>query len=247
MICKLCNKDKKLLKQSHIIPDFAYKGIYDEKHRIYYGNFNNPERGTLIPSSPYDKNILCKECDGDIIGGLENYASNALYGNNLGNGKIKISRIKSSDGLISLHIDNIDYKKFKLYILSILWRASVSKHPFFKNIDLGKNEKQIGEMILKGEPKDFSKFKTCLILADKHKNLTTRLVSEPRKISTSSTFYIFFINRLFYMINISDDNNLELFDYAGLKENNTINIPILTGSLLLSFYDNVIGLKLRKE
>jgi len=101
-------------------------------------------------------------------------------------------------------------------------------------------------MILKGDPKDFSKFKTCLILADRHENLNTEMVSEPRKISRGSPFYIFFINRLFYLINLSDDNNLELFDSAGLKEDNTINIPILSGDALLSFYDTVMGLKLRK-
>jgi len=235
-----------LLKHSHIIPDFAYKGIYDEKHQIYYGNFLNPERGKLISSAPYDKNILCRECDGDIIGRLESYASHALYGNNPSYRRIKISKIKSSVGPDSLHIENIDYKMFKLFILSILWRASVSNHPIFKNIDLGEFEGEIGDMILKGDPKDFSKFKTCLILADRHENLNTEMVSEPRKISRGSPFYIFFINRLFYLINLSDDNNLELFDSAGLKEDNTINIPILSGDALLSFYDTVMGLKLRK-
>jgi hypothetical protein len=247
MICKLCHQDKKLLKHSHIIPDFAYKGIYDEKHQIYYGNFINPDKGKLIPSAPYDKNILCRECDGDIIGRLDHYASLALYGNNPSYKKIKILKIKSPNGPDYLHIENIDYRFFKLFILSVLWRASVSKHPIFKNIDLGKFEGEIGEMILKGDPKDFSKFKTCLILADKHEKLNTEMVSEPRKISSSSPFYIFFINRLFYLINLSDDNNNEIFDIYGLKENNTINIPILTGDFLLSFYDTVIGLKLRKE
>ena len=248
MKCKLCNQDKKLLRHSHIIPDFAYKGLYNDKHQIAFARFNKPNNKALIPSAPYDKDILCKECDGNIIGMYENYGRFVLYGGKQKNDRqIKQTRRTAPDGLSSLYLENIDYRKFKLYILSILWKASISKHLLFKNIDLDNHEKIIGNMILNGDPKDFKTYKTCIVLAEENEKLITGLVSEPRKISGSSTFYVFYINRLFYLINFSDTNYLELFDTAGLKEDNTMSIPILTGEHLVAFYDSVIGLKLRKE
>ena len=33
MICKFCKKDK-ILKNSHIIPEFFYKPLYDSKHKM---------------------------------------------------------------------------------------------------------------------------------------------------------------------------------------------------------------------
>jgi hypothetical protein len=35
MKCKLCGNNKKLLKKSHIVPDFMYQNLFDEKHRIF--------------------------------------------------------------------------------------------------------------------------------------------------------------------------------------------------------------------
>lgn len=32
--CKLCLEEKILLKKSHIIPEFMYKDLYDENHKL---------------------------------------------------------------------------------------------------------------------------------------------------------------------------------------------------------------------
>jgi hypothetical protein len=52
MLCKLCLKDKKLVRQSHIIPDFMYKDIFDEKHRLFEVTFTK------------DKDIIKAETEG---------------------------------------------------------------------------------------------------------------------------------------------------------------------------------------
>jgi hypothetical protein len=248
MICKLCGKDKKLLKRSHIIPDFAYRDLYDEKHQILFGKLENLELSYLYHSAPYDKDILCEDCDCNIISGYETYASNALYGGKQKNDEIiSIKKLIGQSGLPFLQIENINYKKFKLFILSILWRASVSRHPFFKNISLGEHENIIRDMILQGDPKDYKTYTPSILLADENDQIITRMVVEPRRISVQNTFYIFFINRLFYIINFSDINTLEIVEITGLKENNTMQIPILSGQILISFYDSVLGKKIRKK
>jgi hypothetical protein len=248
MTCKLCGKKSLLLKRSHIIPEFAYRGLYDETHQILFGKLDNLDFSTLRFSAPYDKNILCQDCDCKIIGGYESYACNALYGGRFNlNERLSINKGIGQGGLPYLQVENINYKKFKLYILSILWKASISRHPFFKNINLGDHENIIKEMILHEEPKDFNTYTSGLILADDHDQIITRMVIEPYKVSVINTFYLFYINRLFYIINFSDTSILEILKTAGIRENNSMQIPILSGQILLDFYDSVLKRKIRKK
>lgn len=247
MECKLCKQEKKLIKRSHIIPNFMFDGIYDEKHQLLSAFLDPVKKEKLLNTSHYDKDILCLECDRDIIGKYETYASKALYG-----GKLKeyeqpkrIKRI-AKDGYISIDVTNISYKKFKLFLLSILWRASVSKQSFFKRVRLGPHEEVIRRMIYDGNAGEENQYKTCLILTKDNKKINTQMVAEPRRFKVSSrTFYSFFINKAYYMINISSDTPLEIFDKSTIKLNNSMNIPLLEGNFLIDFYDSFFGSKLR--
>jgi len=74
--CNLCQQDKKLIKKSHIIPDFLYRnsGVYNEKHQIHTistQKFAKDGRFNLVPTGAYEGGILCKECDNDLFGSLE--------------------------------------------------------------------------------------------------------------------------------------------------------------------------------
>src|ERR1700722_9313027 len=86
-ICKLCLQNKKLLKKSHIIPDFMYKELYDKHHRIYSFNpmemVNNTGKIKLHQSGVYEGNILCENCDNVIISQYENYGRYVLKGGNM--------------------------------------------------------------------------------------------------------------------------------------------------------------------
>jgi len=48
-------------------------------------------------------------------------------------------------------INGFDYTAFKLFHLSILWRASLSSHNFFRAVSLGRYEQKIRHMIWEGE------------------------------------------------------------------------------------------------
>src|SRR5665647_2165945 len=80
MNCRLCNEKKKLLKRSHIIPDFMYKGLFDENHFIAQIDLIEFKRKRLLPNGFYDSNILCENCDNVILGILESYASIVIWG-----------------------------------------------------------------------------------------------------------------------------------------------------------------------
>jgi len=247
MKCSLCNKEKKLIRTSHIIPDFMYKGIYDEKHKLLPGQTKTIKNEKLISSAPYDQQILCQVCDNELIGQYETYASKALYGEKLNVIEQPIiERVKSNDGLESLKVSNISYTKFKLFILTILWRSSISKHSFFKEVNLGKYSEDFRNMIINGDASDDTKYQSGMIIVEERKDILTKVVFEPRQIKkTNGSFYLYFINGVYYYINVSNKKPPEIIDLARIKENNSIIIPVLKGNQIDSFYDSFVGTKLR--
>lgn len=46
----------------------------------------------------------------------------------------------------------VDYKLLKLFVLSVLWRASVSQQTFYAGVKLGRYENEIRELILSDSP-----------------------------------------------------------------------------------------------
>lgn len=149
-ICSLCTKDKKLIK-AHIIPDFMYNGMKDDQNVFHsYKDIPNKFHPARIQTGEFDKEILCDDCDNGILGGkYERYAKSIFF-----NGMFNLelySIFKAKDQRSFLIIPGIDYSKMKLFLLSILWRASITKRPFFKEVDLGhKHEKRIRQILYKG-------------------------------------------------------------------------------------------------
>lgn len=112
MICKLCLEEKQLIKKSHIIPDFMYKGIYDEKHKIVHINLENIKNKSHTYSGIYDKNILCANCDNEIISKLETYASNCVYfnGSLKSRSHIEIEKFEGNEDFVPfVRLKNLDY------------------------------------------------------------------------------------------------------------------------------------------
>jgi len=58
----------------------------------------------------------------------------------------------------------IDYKLFKLFQLSLLWRAGVSDRPIFKEVALGRHQEILRRMLLDDDPGESHKY-GCIMLA----------------------------------------------------------------------------------
>ncbi len=60
---------------------------------------------------------------------------------------------------IAWRIEKAEYRKLKLFFMSVLWRASISQQTFYKRISLGPFEDRLRGMILNedlGDSQDFS-------------------------------------------------------------------------------------------
>lgn len=149
-ICCLCKTVSELCR-SHVLPEFVYRPLYDEKHRfsvltVGADNKRYAQRGLT-------EKLLCHACEQRLCR-YEKYAAEVMNGR-LGHRYEQRGR--------TLVIEGIDYARFKLFQMSVLWRASVSRQEFFKLVSLGTREEVLRQMLLTddpGEPEEFG----CLVV-----------------------------------------------------------------------------------
>ena len=78
-------------------------------------------------------------------------------------------------------MSKIDYKMFKLFQLSIPWRASVSRHKMFKDVNLGPHEKTIRQMIISDDPGAEEKY-CCVMMGIKYgSEAMSTFIDQPEK------------------------------------------------------------------
>jgi hypothetical protein len=211
--CKLCKERKPLLKKSHIIPEFFYaqSGVYNDKHQMhslevqeYLKSKNFSYRYTGV----YDPNILCKDCDNVLIGTLETYSRQVLFGGLNKNNQIICKNYKNpNDGAEFSLVENVDYKKFKLFLLSILWRASISNQPFFQDIVIPEVFKEkLRTMILNQDPGKFNDFPIVTLSNLRNDNIPSDMIGQPIKAVDNGNITItFLLSDFIFLFNVKPD------------------------------------------
>lgn len=117
---------------------------------------NEAERNRYQQKGLYES-LLCDECE-ERFSRYERYASLALGGG--------IELGYQVDGR-AIVLSGLNYTLFRLFQMSVLWRASISKHPFFKFVELGVHEKRLRTALLNEEPGDASTY-GCIMYAIVH-------------------------------------------------------------------------------
>ena len=74
--CKLCQNSTELIK-SHIIPEWAYKPLYDEKHRFSSIETRIAKRAIYKQKGLTEK-LLCLQCDSGI-GRYDEYTRAVIF------------------------------------------------------------------------------------------------------------------------------------------------------------------------
>lgn len=144
--CKLCCENRYLCK-SHVIPEFFYRPMYDEKHRFLKMS-TVPEERTIFQQQGVYERMLCKDCE-QHINHFEKHAKKVFF---------DLMEHRETDNPNEIEIVNLDYSRFKLFQLSVLWRAGVATDPTFSAVKLGQHEERIRDRILQqkpGEPHEY--------------------------------------------------------------------------------------------
>lgn len=138
-MCALCD-DERPLRDSHILPEFLYAALYDEKHRFLSIPLQAEEREQLHQKG-FREQLLCADCE-QRIGRFERYASQALFH----------QRLTLRAGPSGVRIEGVDFRLFRLFLISVLWRAHVSRLPSFRQVDLGPHAPWFREHLRSEDP-----------------------------------------------------------------------------------------------
>lgn len=194
-ICRLCQRERKLCK-SHILPEFLYEPLYDKRfHRYHVLSADPKERNYTRPTGLYEK-LLCEECDRSIIGPWETYAALLL------NGGTEFEWTRGPHGPI---VHKIDYSKFKLFQMSLLWRCHISTRPEFSEVYLGpKHGERLRQMIRAANPGQAKDYGCILIAAPQLTDCIEELILPPvRRRIGGQTCYWMLAGQLFWLFCVS--------------------------------------------
>jgi hypothetical protein len=151
--CRLCDQERPLV-DAHIIAE----GYFRRLGR--FGGVNRLLKETDYPKKSwigvYDQGILCAECDG-VFSPWENYAQELLDSD-----LSHFQPVPPKGKPVAFTCQTFEYHKLKLFLISLLWRASISTHHFFEKVDIGPYETRAKALIRAKDPSDPTEFAVVL-------------------------------------------------------------------------------------
>lgn len=141
MQCRLCLNDRELC-DSHIVPEFLYGNLYNEDHKMI-GINGLGNRGWKTLQKGIREHLLCIDCEQRL---------NDKYEKPFHKQWLVDLPLPDRIAQDAVHTAVYDYRAFKLFHLSILFRASVSSLPTFREVSLGVHEERIRKMLITESP-----------------------------------------------------------------------------------------------
>jgi hypothetical protein len=141
--CPLCLNEAELVR-SHIIPEAAYRHLFDEKRRLLRVSVSDDREmeKKLLQTGSWER-LLCKPCDVKRLGPFETYFARVWFEHP----KLP-ARLAGERTLIT----GLDYARFKLAHLASLFRAHHAKRGEWSHVDLGMDAERIRQLLLAGDP-----------------------------------------------------------------------------------------------
>jgi hypothetical protein len=217
-ICKLCNETKDLV-DSHIFPEFMYTPMYDENHKFKVLTTKSIDVLKEPRKGIYEK-LFCKKCDNEIIGKYEDHAAKVMFGD----GKKEIEIKETKMGLL---IREIDYTLFKLFQISLLWRASISTRPEIKRISLGPHSEKMRMMLYTENPGEIYEYGAVIYFFPKSSKDMKDLIVSPElseKRIEGNRIYRAIFNGLFWTYFVSNHSQYYTFKEHFLSKDGVLPI-----------------------
>ena len=231
--CSLCNCQNKL-QESHIIPRSYFKSLKGKSGQLFIVSSDESIEPILSNADPKEE-LLCWGCEQFLN---ENYES---YGTRLFKDHKKVKKTK--DVVIFSHFR---FKEFYLYLISILWRASVSNLPQYKHVDLGQQLNNLLRHCLREKKIKIQTslrldhfFKISVIrVIDKSMQLTDKDIKkvfidlnfEKGKSSDNGIFWYFMIDGFLIVYHFSPEEDIHSVrtkrNYAQITNKQNLVVPI---------------------
>jgi hypothetical protein len=145
MPCALCGTDAKLI-EAHVIPR-SFHRLDPSERRPAVMLTNVPGRhARKLRKGAYDPGIVCEPCE-HRFSAWDDHAAELLierWG--------EYQPLVHHNRTIGFTGPAYDYAKLKLFFISLLWRASVSTHDMFYQVQVGPHEAALRRHIFQQDP-----------------------------------------------------------------------------------------------
>ena len=150
MICPLCEKEvPNLHKRSHLIPEWMYKDVYDDKHKMI--NVTISKEHVNKKQKGYYNEIICNDCEVESAS-FDRYASLILTEDSRDSMEyLSVNRnaIKTFvKGKEQNHViwSNIDFHKLQKFVFACILRTHISMQKEGKTLLINKHFRKIREI-----------------------------------------------------------------------------------------------------
>jgi hypothetical protein len=208
-ICKMCGNDRKLIN-SHIIPK-SFWNIQKQGAEPLAVLSNRPGwRPVRSPIGEYDNNILCEQCDNQL-GLFDQHVYEKLV-LDLG---APLLHHGTPLGFTYSNSDPILVKKF---ILSLVWRASISSRDYFCRISLGPYEDIFRNSFMGNETSNDEI--SCLISEFDQRDVA--FLNPQYSRMDGVKFAVVFANRFTFYAKVDKKSLPEFFRQSEIKQGNSV-------------------------
>lgn len=160
-----------MLRDSHIASKFLWRksGVAGDKKKFSLLSPTHPHLNDPHCQDGLKEYLLCPDCE-QQFGRYETYAAGVLFHKN---GPV----LCRPNGHFIL--DGLEYRKLKLFQMSILWRMGVSSLPYYCHVELGAHEEILRSMLEAEDPGDPWQYGCVATLLDHNGKPIRGLFSQP--------------------------------------------------------------------
>jgi hypothetical protein len=174
MPCQYCDLDRPFVK-SHAIPEAFFRVLRDGERAPILVSDAAGTYPSRAPIGVYDRETLCDPCE-RRFGELDAYGAEVLL-----NRLDEYFELRMLGGEPWCYIgEDVDQDRLKMFFLAVLWRAAISRQPFYHRVRLGPYEKKLRSVIATGlcpPPDEFSVLMSRWILPKDGEHLPEGLMS----------------------------------------------------------------------
>lgn len=229
MSCKLCLQNKSLCG-SHIISECFYDKVYDSKHRFL--PLSTEDTSLQFQQKGFREDLLCHDCE-RLLSGWESTLKRDFVdiGKETSN-FLTINRVHEK----IVKVESLRYDNFKLGVLSLLWRFSITSQPFFSKYQLGPYEEKLRQLLLSSAcvPEKHYPIMVAKCKLDSQYFPDVMMGFPPHKSSQSRTVCRFVVWGMLVTVIVTDHASVADIETIMLKQSGEIYIPDIQYSTFAS-------------
>ena len=141
--CRLCGTGSSPLRNSHIVPEFLYKSLYNERgNMLAIRQPDETHRAGRLLQKGIRERLFCESCEQHFN---EHFEKPFLK-------QWVPTPLPDPWNVNGIYRVDVDYTSFKLFHLSVVFRAAVSSLPHYAEVNLGSHESVLRKRLLEVDP-----------------------------------------------------------------------------------------------